>query len=491
MKLRRTLYWSVACMLLLLASCGPDITPTFTYEPTDPKAGEPVVFTNSTSDGELWNWYFGDDTEIRIKTPTKIYTKAGKYDVTLMVDSNSNFVTTKQIIVYDSLPTIELNVEEVKHYEYFTVSALVYNPDKHDLKYKWEFSDNARGEDIVDNVSEEAEVELLFSVHNVVEPIKLTVTVGDSVYTAVRNVEVQDVKAQSLVMIPAEGKALRQRIYKNGLEPHSELSYTVPAGVNSLEIAGGMAYLFSAGTTSENPSIEVVSLSTLASETMISSTSTEGHSGFYNGHISGNMVYWTDLSNMVYRTNKTTRNATFEWGGSIDAQTAFPYYFVAVDRLPYGNDGLTYDQVSGGFAEYDGTYFWGKQGTGSGIYQFTEEDILDNKATGTENVQASILKEYAIKTFVIHEMDMKIYFVDADDKLYVCNLDGSNAKHIADDCLGGLAIDKETDCLFFNRANTVEYIRLYKGTSNNGTQEPKVFYEGAGIKLIKVDTVKR
>ena len=58
----------------------------FTYSPEEPRAGETIKFTNSTAEGETWEWTFGDGTTATTKSPSKVYKRPGTYTVVLTVD---------------------------------------------------------------------------------------------------------------------------------------------------------------------------------------------------------------------------------------------------------------------------------------------------------------------------------------------------------------------------------------------------------------------
>jgi PKD repeat protein len=64
----------------------------FTYTPLDPQTGETITFTDASTDSDgtitAWAWNFGDTTTSNVQNPTKAYTTAGTYDVTLTVTDN-------------------------------------------------------------------------------------------------------------------------------------------------------------------------------------------------------------------------------------------------------------------------------------------------------------------------------------------------------------------------------------------------------------------
>ncbi|MFA5365060.1 MAG: PKD domain-containing protein [Candidatus Bathyarchaeia archaeon] len=65
----------------------------FTYSPLDPQTGETITFTDGSTDSDgtiaSWAWVFGDGTTSNTRNPTKTYTTAGTYTVTLTVTDNN------------------------------------------------------------------------------------------------------------------------------------------------------------------------------------------------------------------------------------------------------------------------------------------------------------------------------------------------------------------------------------------------------------------
>jgi len=170
-------------------SCSDNIVPDFSFTPEVPKAGQTVSFTNLTTGdedwkGEFWNWNFGDNTKSTAKSPKHIYKDAGKYSITLMVDSNKNLTKTLDITVYDSIPTIYVNTDSVYYYKKSTFSVLVYNPSSLDITYEWTFSSNAQG-DLTNGKSTKSEVEVFFNKPDIEEYVSLHIIMEDELDTTI------------------------------------------------------------------------------------------------------------------------------------------------------------------------------------------------------------------------------------------------------------------------------------------------------------------
>lgn len=488
MPMRKLYFFISLLMVVALVACKKKIEPDFTYEPLQPRAGQTISFKNSTSEGEFWNWTFGDGTSSTSKNPSKIYKSPGVYSVSLQVDSNDNYMRTKEIIVYDTVPVITASVDEVKYYEPFTLSALLYNPYKRKVTYDWTFSENAVSKQIdEEHKSDKSKITLFFNKTNTTETVLLTVTVGDSVYNISRELKVNDVKARSLIMLDKEGNLWRQRMYVNGLEEPTRYMETQFRNVTSTAVYNDVLYVFDAGSHIKpdewtdgmqgDGCIVAVNLTAGTQENVITSTQHPRHS-FYRGMVRGNNIYWTDYDDFIYKAPASVRNKEFAWNAA--AQDDYEYYLLQASHLGYFNKGLSAGQPTGGIAIYADTYFWAKYGNGKGIYRFSDDDILNEPATETTPLPATghILADYSIVSFALDEINRKIYFVDnsaANAGLWVANIDGRNPRKIADNCTGGIYIDNQSDKFFFTDPEGVKSCRLMVTDNNVLIEEPQHF----------------
>ncbi len=72
---------------------SPSLSPSFTYSPASPYAGQAVQFTDTSGGNPTsWQWNFGDGSNSTVRNPSHTYSTAGTYTVTLTV---SNGVETK------------------------------------------------------------------------------------------------------------------------------------------------------------------------------------------------------------------------------------------------------------------------------------------------------------------------------------------------------------------------------------------------------------
>lgn len=471
MKLLLNRLCFILLVSVLITSCKTPIDPDFSYSPEMPKAGEKVTFTNLTEEAEYWNWTFGDGGKSTAKNPTYVFKKPGVYDVTLMADSNKNYVRMKQITVYDTIPSIYLESDTVKYYQDVTLKMLIYNPFSYEVTYKWLLPADTRY--AVGNENSPTP-SVYFVKKEVEEIISLEITVGEKVDTISKNIFVEDVPARSMLMAQKNGKILRQRIFEKGLEEHTETN--IPSGKHPFYIQSisNKLYIFDAGTyvssvkseldgKTGDGNIRMVDFANGNETEIIHNRNTGAVHGFYNGFVDGGDIYWTDFSEFIYKTpNNNTALGGFNWKGDEDLQTSVEYYMVKTDRLGYFGNGLSKNQMSTGVRNYDNHYFWSKGGSGKGIYRFTGTDILSQNVTGKgiAPVAGSILNAFAIRAFSLDPLNQKIYFsVTAPAEsvgFWVSDFTGSNAVRIDDapmdspvDYITGIAVDNITNRVYW------------------------------------------
>ena len=459
---------------VLMAACKTPIEPDFTFSPEMPKAGERVTFTNLTEEGEYWNWTYGDGGKSTAKNPTYVYRQPGIYDVTLMVDSNKNYVRTKKITIYDTIPSIYIDREEVRYYETCNFSVLVYNPYSYDVSYEWTFSSNAHSEKITDRKSTEKSLSVYYSHKNTMDTVSLIITVGNKIDTISKIFYIEDVPARSLLMAQKDGKVLRQRIFEKGLEPFTETNIESGKHPFYIRALSNKLYLFDAGThvsavrdnlngKAGDGNIRKIDMVSETGTEIIHNRNVGAEHGFYNGYVDGSDIYWTDFSEFVYKIpDDGTVHGAFNWQGDADAQTSVPYYMVKSDRLGYFGNGLEKNQLSAGFYVYDHVFFWAKGGSGKGIYRFAGSDILSQNVSGSgiPPQSGSILNRFSIRAFQVDHVNQKIYFsatAPADSTgFWVANISGTNAVRIDDSPVGnpveyitGIVVDHVTNRVYW------------------------------------------
>lgn len=500
----------LSVVLSALYSCNP-IQPEFTFSPESPKAGQKVTFKNATvEEAESWNWTFGDGGFSLVKNTSYIYKKPGIYTITLMADSNKNYVKTQQITVYDTIPSIYVGsgTDTVSYFTAAKFSVLVYNPYAKTVTYDWTFPANAVSTDLDTQMkSDDKELNVFFTKKNNPETVYLKITVGDSVYNIQKKIFVKDVKSRSMLMALKNGNIHRQRIFDNGLE--TGFSTGISSGIHPFTIKAhsNQLFIFDAGThVSLNPAeltgkagdskIRRIDMVNQNSETVVVNNADAGAShAFITGTVDNQYLYWTDPFNYVYRTNKTGQIGAFEWKGA--SQTTVPYYLAKADRLGYFGNGMANGQFNGGLLYYDFVYYWAKGGNGRGVYAFVNADILGADVTnGTPPAMGAILKDFAIRAFDIDQTNQKIYFsVTAPaDKVgfWVANLSGTNPVRIDDapmddetKYITGIQVDNASNRVYWAYRAPVGTLQPY--LNNNPTHRSGV----KSVKLSKGNTVDK
>ena len=134
-------WMAILSAVCVLTACD-KTTADFTYSPTEPRAGEAVRFSNSSTDGEEWYWTFGDGSVSESKSPSHTYRRPGTYTVVLQVDKKKSLTKTRSITVYDTVPTFSCSDTMPVVFRDVTFRALVYNPYNYPITYQWEVVSN-------------------------------------------------------------------------------------------------------------------------------------------------------------------------------------------------------------------------------------------------------------------------------------------------------------------------------------------------------------
>lgn len=103
MKRNFTLFFSaVLCICLYMTSCVKKPNASFSVSNSNPKVGEYVSFSNTSSDAKSYSWNFGDGQSSMDASPSHVYYRHGTYTVTLTAYSKNekkNDVATSTITV--------------------------------------------------------------------------------------------------------------------------------------------------------------------------------------------------------------------------------------------------------------------------------------------------------------------------------------------------------------------------------------------------------
>jgi PKD repeat protein len=187
----------------------------FSYAPTAPRAGETVTFTNLCTEGEEWLWTFGDNATSLAKNPNHIYKKPGTYLVTLMVDSAKYNTRTKEVTVYDTIPTFVCSTDSILHYQDVTFTANVYNPFNHSLTYEWIVSPNFK---MLSQSNEQSKIYGYFKTQTAQDSVTLRLTLNGKEFLITKHFPVHLTKAPAIVMCKTDYTIIRQRLINDRIE---------------------------------------------------------------------------------------------------------------------------------------------------------------------------------------------------------------------------------------------------------------------------------
>ena len=189
---------------------------TFTYSPTSPRAGQPVVFSNQSTSGEEWEWTFGDGATSSIKSPTHTFKQPGTYTVTLRVDKKNSWREVQNIEVLDTVPSIAASDSLFSIYRDYTFTAQLYNPYNYEVEYLW---NHTEGETIryIDTVFTQSTLRLYFTQATPSIEIGLRIVLNGDTTTVSKQLTVSDRATHSLLLRTADGD-YRQRIFEQRAE---------------------------------------------------------------------------------------------------------------------------------------------------------------------------------------------------------------------------------------------------------------------------------
>lgn len=200
---------TVCCALMACKKISVD----FSYSPTEPRAGEAVAFTNLSSSGEDWSWSFGDGSVSTLRSPSHTYKKPGTYKVVLKVDNKNRLTATKELTVYDTIPTFVASDSVFYIYEDYTFTANVYNPYNYEVTYEWIVNEEIIGT--------ESTMTCYFTLPEDSVQVQLNLTINGVLFEIVKRFYIEDVDTRSVYFRTDEAD-YRQRIFGERAEEAME-----------------------------------------------------------------------------------------------------------------------------------------------------------------------------------------------------------------------------------------------------------------------------
>jgi len=189
----------------------------FNYSPANPRAGQTVQFSNLSSSGEEWSWAFGDGATSTTKSPAHIFKQPGTYRVVLKVDNNNSWVATKEITVFDTIPSFSISDTTFSIYQDYTLSVLVYNPYNYAAEYVWLLGDGVEVSEKDPKLNTD-KLTVYFTEPNDSAEIRLQVTLNGVMTEIRKSYFIADKATNSLLLRTNEGD-YRQRIFGTRSEP--------------------------------------------------------------------------------------------------------------------------------------------------------------------------------------------------------------------------------------------------------------------------------
>ena len=190
---------------------------SFSYSPEEPRAGQTVKFSNLSSSGEDWEWSFGDGSTSTLKSPSHVYNKPGKYLVSLKVDKKKSKMDSKQITVYDTVPTFVCEDSVFYIYEDYTFEANLYNPFNYTVESTWYLPVMSAlltpYVEITDETFDRSTLHLYFTRPEAEAWIGLQVVMNGDTTQILRSFNVQDRATNSVCFRTEEEVDFRQRIF--------------------------------------------------------------------------------------------------------------------------------------------------------------------------------------------------------------------------------------------------------------------------------------
>lgn len=211
----KRIYLLLTICLAIVACKKNDVK--FTYSPEAPRAGQAVTFTNQSSSGQDWEWSFGDGGVSTLKSPSHTYKKPGTYRVLLKVDKKAAWTATKEVTVYDTVPTFTASDSVFCVFKDYTFTAQVYNPYNLEVSYEWLLPLEESYAEVSDTTLTGASLHLFFTRVLAEAPIRLRVVLNGDTTVVEQFFAVTDQPTNSVLLRTDEGD-WRQRIFGSRAE---------------------------------------------------------------------------------------------------------------------------------------------------------------------------------------------------------------------------------------------------------------------------------
>jgi PKD repeat protein len=426
----------------------PSADVAFTYEVIDNTyqldyyVGATIEFTSTSKIDGLCSWDFSDGSEaITGGVVTHKFITAGTYAVKLTVGGTKS--KTQPLLIKDIVPIMTLDPVEGGICEVLntpvSISVELPNPEGLPEEYAWIFPQGTTDEsgNTLTTFSGQNPGKLKFG-HVGSQSIRLQVKLGGrSLEEGKINVPVaynEDVP--TLYYAVKDGNIMALKLVNNkptGMNINP-FDMAVSSGKHPLNILFNDASLYVLDCGQQftyvddqdgnlgDGKITVMAKDGSKVETMLTNTGAAFDDPFY-GYIEGTTLYFANRNTGISRIGLAERNRLY-------SLTEYPYY-VQNALLGYYNNGWSYGSINACFIRIDGTWYWSKTYNGTGIFRFTEVDILKETTTGglPAPVAGLALAGMSPKSLVWDAKNKVIYFTVYDtgyEGLYRCTLEQFN-----------------------------------------------------------------
>lgn len=467
--------------------------------------GEEIQFHNLSVTGNTWEWSFGDGITSGEKNPKHRYQEPGTFTVVLKVDGLLE--VKKKLMISDIVPVVKFTTNDpviVYNQSVVSFDVLLENPENKPVIYKWTFPKGTTGQGVDETGHSQLESPSVVFGSIGSQIVSLTVNIGGKDLTPVNvNVRVNySQPARTLYYAVKGGNVMAKKLIE-GIEPAVnnpfDMGYRSGKHPLTLQFSGDWLYVFDAGTrfaftpdpqylTAGDGEIFVISHDGSRRESVIENFGGDTFLDFYYGYIDKDqqMIYWADRREGVFRTSINTRNRKF-------SLQEFPYYWRNA-WLGYYGEGIGWGNINGTITKYNGQWWWAKHTTGSGIFRFTDSDILGrNKVDGDPVPSGGVIhSNFGVRSFVIDEVNKKLYFADSRYKMIIrSNLDGSGIKIIDNAPFDGEGGDTEAIFVTGMAVDDKYLYWAYRGPQPPAGTDPEVYYAAnprnrSGIKRIRL-----
>jgi PKD repeat protein len=384
-------------------------------------------------------WDFGDNTEpVTGKVVTHKYATEGTYQVKLTVGGmkfNRKPILVKDIVPIMAVDPIEGGICEVLSTP-VSISVELPNPENLQEEYLWIFplgTTDENGNPIATSTLQDPG-KVKFS-HVGSQTVRLQVKLaGRQLEEGKVNVQVAyNQEVPTLYYAVKGGNIMALKLVSN--KPAGMNIYPFDMGVSSgkrplnivfndpslyiLDCGQQFTFVDDAAGILGDGRIMVMSKDGSKVETMLSNVGGAAFNDPFYGYIEGSNLYFANRNTGISRIALNARNKIY-------STSEFPWYVQNATLGYYGN-GYSFGSMNACFTKINGTWHWCKTFNGTGIFRFTDGDILPAPITGGQPAPSAgvALSGMSPKSLVWDSKNQLIYFTVYDtgyEGLYRCTL---------------------------------------------------------------------